>query len=134
MTNAEFKKELEDRTKRFAITLLEWLATLPATPVVIAVIRQLAKSGPSIGANYREANRAESANDFAHKIGIVEKESNETVYWLEVLMEANLLSAISKAGGPPLLIEATELLKLFTSISRTTRCNKRALQTTPPTH
>jgi four helix bundle protein len=124
MTNDEFRRVLEERTKRFAVALLNWLATLPGNRVVGATVYQLAKSGPSVGANYREANKAESPNDFAHKIGIVEKEANETVFWLEVLLETKLLDSEQKAGGAPLLSEAAELLKLFSSISRTSRANK----------
>ena len=121
MTNAEFKKELEQRTKRFAINLLEWLNTLPDRRVINVVVYQLAKSGTSIGANYREANKAESKDDFSHKISIVEKESNETVYWLEVLLESRLLSDAYSQEGEALLAESVELLKLFSSISRSAR-------------
>ena len=121
MTNAEFKKELEQRTKRFAVDLVNWLDTLPERRAVNVLVYQLAKSGTSIGGNYREANRAESKNDFSHKIGIVKKESNETVYWLEILLESRLLSAEQKETGKPLYTEAVELLKLFSSISRSSR-------------
>ncbi len=121
MTNAEFKKELEQRTKRFAVDLVNWLDTLPERRAVNVLVYQLAKSGTSIGGNYREANRAESKNDFLHKIGIVEKESNETVYWFEILLESRLLSAEQKETGKPLYTEAVELLKLFSSISRSSR-------------
>jgi len=121
VTNAEFKKELEQRTKRFAVDLVNWLDTLPERRAVNVLVYQLAKSGTSIGGNYREANRAESKNDFSHKIGIVEKESNETVYWFEILLESRLLSAEQKETGKPLYTEAVELLKLFSSISRSSR-------------
>ena len=121
MTNAEFKKELEQRTKRFAVDLVNWLDTLPERRAVNVLVYQLAKSGTSIGGNYREANRAESKNDFSHKIGIVEKESNETVYWFEILLESRLLSAEQKETGKPSYTEAVELLKLFSSISRSSR-------------
>ena len=121
MTNSEFKNELEQRTKRFAVELLNWLATLPNSRVAGAVIYQLAKSGPSIGANYREANRAESKDDFTHKIGIVEKESNETVFWFEVLLDSCLIMDEQKTTGRVLHQEACELLKLFASISRSSR-------------
>lgn len=121
VTNAEFKSQLEQRTKHFAVNLLDWLSTLPDTRVVGTVIYQLAKSGPSMGANYREANRAESKCDFSHKIGIVEKESNETVFWFEVLLESRLLLADQKVTGKALHAEAVELLKLFSSISRSSR-------------
>ena len=121
MTNGEFKTNLEQRTKRFAVDLLNWLATLPNNRVVGVAIYQLAKSGSSIGANYLEANKAESKDDFAHKIGIVEKESNETVFWFEVLLESRLLSVVQIDAGKALYSEAVELLKLFSSISRSSR-------------
>jgi len=72
MAIAEFKKELEERTLSFSVDVLNYLFKLPSHPVFKVVIYQLAKSGSSIGANYREANRAESKPDFIHKIGIVE--------------------------------------------------------------
>ena len=84
-------------------------------------VYQLAKSGTSIGANYREANRAESEDDFSHKISIVEKEANETVFWFEVFLESRLLSSEQKDAGTLLHTEAVELLKLFSSISRSSR-------------
>ena len=82
---------------------------------------QLLKSSTSIGANYREANHAESRSDFIHKIGIVEKEAAETAYWLELCTEANL-------GKPealrPLLQESLELLAIFTAIARSSKRNR----------
>ena len=121
MTNAEFKKELEQRTKRFAVSVLDWLDTLSDRRVVNALVYQLAKSGPSMGANYREANKAESKDDFSHKISLVEKEANETVFWFEVLLESQLLSTEQRVAGNSLHAEAVELLKLFSSISRSSR-------------
>ena len=130
MTNSEFKGELEQRSKRFAVELVNWLATLPSSRVVGAIIYQLAKSGPSIGANYREANKAESHPDFTHKIGIVEKEASETVYWFEVLLESNLIAREQKTTGSTLHAEAVELLKLFSSISRSSRSHSRTHELT----
>ncbi len=79
---------------------------------------QVLKSGTSIGANYREANRAESKDDFIHKIALVEKEAAETQYWIELFDESNI-------GNPPecdwLLKESTELLAIFTSIGKTSK-------------
>lgn len=124
MTNAEFKKELEQRTKRFAVDLVNWLGTFPERRVINVLVYQLAKSGTSMGANYREANKAQSKDDFLHKISIVEKESNETVFWFEVLLESQLLPAQQWDAGQPLHAEAVELLKLFSSISRSSRYSK----------
>ena len=71
------KEELEKRTLFFALKIIEFVATLPGNKTGGIVEFQLVKAGTSVGANYREANRAESRNDFIHKLGIVEKESSE---------------------------------------------------------
>jgi len=76
------KAELERRTKAFALRVIHFVGGLPRSRIADVVGYQLAKAGTSIGANYCEANRAESRNDFIHKIGIVEKEAAETQYWL----------------------------------------------------
>jgi four helix bundle protein len=77
--------------------------------------KQLLRAGTSIGANYREANRAESKDDFIHKIGVAEKEASETGYWLEICADAGI-------GAPgainPLLGESVELLAILTTIGR----------------
>jgi len=117
--------ELEKRTKLFALKIIEFVATLPNSKPGDVIEYQLVKAGTSIGSNYREANRAESRNDFIHKIGIVEKESSETLYWLELSEDANF-------GDPEkrrwLLQEASELLAIFASTSKTSR-QRRASRT-----
>ena len=84
------KAELEQRTKGFSLNLIRFLQSLPKNYLGEALGRQLLKSGTSIGANYREANRAESKADFIHKLAIAEKEASETVYWLELMTEAGI--------------------------------------------
>lgn len=84
------KFELEKRTKKFALRVIRFVADMPKSKITDVVGYQLLKSGTSIGANYREANRAESRGDFIHKIAIVEKEASETQYWLEICQEAQL--------------------------------------------
>ncbi len=84
------KVELEKRTKEFSLQLIRFLESLPKNYLGESLGRQLLKSGTSIGANYREANRAESKADFIHKLAIVEKEASETLYWLELLLEAGI--------------------------------------------
>ena len=123
MKNSEFKAELEQRTKRFAVELINFLYELPYNKVLAVIINQLTKSGTSVGANYREANRAESKKDFIHKIGIVEKEASETEYWMELLMESKLLTAEQRDELKTLAKESAELLALFSSISRSSRNN-----------
>jgi four helix bundle protein len=84
------KIELERRTKEFSLILIRFLESLPKNYLGETLGRQLLKSGTSIGANYREANRAESKADFIHKLAIVEKEASETLYWLELMLEGGI--------------------------------------------
>ena len=121
MKREEFKKELEVRTRRFAVNVLNALVQLPETRVFNGLVYQLSKSATSVGANYREANRAESKDDFIHKIGIVVKEASETVYWLEVIQEVDFLSPAQKDVFRPHFSEAQELYALFQSVSRSAR-------------
>ena len=85
------------------------------------LVYQLLKAGTSVGANYREANRAVSRSDLINKIGIVEKEAAESEYWLELFEESDI-------GAPNerrwLLQEAGELLAIFTSIGKTTKLRR----------
>ena len=82
--------ELEARTKGFALRVVRFVAELPKNRVAEVLGHQLLRSGTSVGANYREAARAESRNDFVHKVGVVEKEAAETEYWLELIEGAEI--------------------------------------------
>jgi four helix bundle protein len=115
MKNKEFAKQLERRTKIFAITIIRLSSSLPNTPESRVIRNQVTKSGTSIGANYREANRARSKADFSNKIGIAESEASETVYWIEIIEELKWaeISATQEAEK-----EANELLAIFTSIGK----------------
>lgn len=115
------KKQLEDRTKKFSLDLIRFLESLPKNYLGEAMGKQLLKSGTSIGANYREANRGESKADFIHKLAIAEKEASETVYWLELMAEAGIGSRSEVAK---LLQEAGELLAIFTAAGRTSKSFK----------
>src|SRR5437667_12795766 len=110
------KVELEKRTKQIALRIIAFAATLPVGRIGDVIRYQIVKAGTSVGANYREANRAESRNDFIHKIAIVEKEALESQYWLEICDEANFGDAPQRKW---LLQEAGELLAIFTSAGRT---------------
>lgn len=109
------EKDLKERTKRFALDIIRLVASLPRTREADIIGRQLLKAGTSVGANYREANRARSKAEFRAKIGIVEQESDESLYWLELLKE----SGIAKGKLLEyLLIEADELVAIFTTIGK----------------
>ncbi len=118
LSNKEFAQKLEKQTKQFAIRIIKLSSQLSSMPEGNVIRYQLVKSGTSIGANYREANRAVSRADFRNKISICEKEASETQYWLEIIMEANLL--------PPTVVqpnynECSQLLAIFTSIRRSSK-------------
>ena len=85
MTNSEFREELEVRTRDFSVRVFRFLDALPKKTSTQVIAYQLGKSASSIGANYREATRAESREDFGHKLQIALKEAAESCYWLEVL-------------------------------------------------
>ena len=109
------------RTKTFALRVITFIGNLPKNKTTDVLGYQLLKSGTSVGANYREARRAESLDDFIHKIGIVEKEANESKYWLELFDEANIGDAEQRVS---LLKEASELLAIFTSSGKTAKLNR----------
>ena len=112
------RKELEKRTKEFALRIIRFVAGLPKNRITDILGYQLVKSGTSIGANYRVANRAESRKDFVHKVGVVEKECSESQYWLEILEESDFGDREERRW---LLNESGELLAIFTTIGRTAK-------------
>ena len=112
------KTELEGRTKRFSLKLISILKSFPKGYLGEVIGRQLLKSRTSIGANYREANRAGSKADFVHKVNLAEKEAAETVYWLELCEEAGLGAS---AEIQKLALEAKELLAILITIGRNSK-------------
>ena len=106
------EKDLELRTKRFALSVIKFASSLPRSPAADVLGRQLLRSATSIGANYREANRAVSRPDFANKIGTIQKEAAETQYWIELIIESGISDA---AAASNLLKESSELLAIFTA-------------------
>jgi four helix bundle protein len=114
MTNKEFSEVLEKRTIKFAIEVINLSTRLPSTPEALVIRNQLSKSGTSIGANYREANRSRSKKDFKNKIKICLAEASETDYWLEIIQELNLNTSLNLKE---LKKEVKELLAIFTTIA-----------------
>jgi len=115
------REDLRRRTKEFAIKIIALVASLPKNRITDVVGYQLLKSGTSIGANYREACRVRSRADFISKIGIVEQEADETLYWLELLAEMDFLA---KNVLEPLQRECDELLAIFVATGRSTKSPK----------
>jgi four helix bundle protein len=116
------KEKLKKRTKEFAIRIIRFIGDLPNNKVGNILGTQLLKSGTSIGANYREAIRGESYNDFIHKISIIQKEAEETQYWLELLEEINIGETKERQF---LHKECCELLAIFTATIKTAKQNKK---------
>ena len=106
---------LKDRTKKFGTEIIIFSQELPKNTITLPLINQLVRSGTSIGANYFEADNAESKNDFKHKIGISQKESDETVYWLEMI---EIACPKFKEKSTKLHQEAKELNLIFNAIKK----------------
>ena len=110
----EFKRKLEQRTADFAVRTFRLLDSMPVSVSSKVLAFQLGKSASSIGANYREANRSESAADFKHKVSIALKESSESLYSFELLSQMYP----QNAEVTSLAVECEEMLKLFQTIRR----------------
>lgn len=117
MDEQEFKK----RTKQLALRVIKLVETLPNTTTGNVIGRQLLRSGTSVGANYRAACRAKSKADMIAKLGIVEEESDETLYWLELLVEGEIMS---EARLSHLMAETDQILAMTVSSIKTLRRNK----------
>lgn len=105
--------ELRDRTKAFALRIVKMFGSLPQKPVAQTLGLQALRSGTSVAANFREASRGRSDAEFAAKLGIVESELDETLLWLELLVDANIVTAVKMAE---LQKEADELLRIVVTI------------------
>src|SRR4030043_1584699 len=107
----DFIKNLEKRTRTFAVSIIKLSGKLPDNPEGKVIRNQLTKAGTSIGANYREANRSRSKPDFKSKIKICESEASETQYWLEIIKEISWLDQKDLSGE---LKECSEIVAIFT--------------------
>ena len=114
----EKKYDLEERTAQFGLNIIKFCNRIPKSIVTNPLITQLVKAGTSVGANYCEADDAESKKDFIHKIGICKKEARESKHWLRMVVIADP-SLRDKAEK--LWVEAKELNLIFNAITRTGR-------------
>jgi four helix bundle protein len=108
--------DLKRRTKQFALRTMKLVAALPNTVAGRAIGSQLVWAGTSVGANYRAACRARSKAEFAAKLGIVVEEADECAYWLELIIEGELLK---RSRIEPPLAEARELVAIMVRSRRT---------------
>jgi len=114
----DMEKDLVARTKRFARQVIRLYSSLPKETAAQVLGKQALRSGTSVGANYREANRARSKAEFISKMGDCLKEADETCYWLELLNDEQL-TPVDRVSGP--LGEAGELVAIFTAIIKSAR-------------
>ena len=111
-------EDLKQRTKAFALKIIQLVESLPKGRTADVIGRQLLRAGTSVGANYRSACRARSRADFIAKMGIVEEEGDESLFWMEVLVEAKIVPA-SKLEF--LMTEADEIVAIVVSSILTTK-------------
>ena len=111
---------IKTKSFRFAVRIVKLYKMLCDQKREFVLSKQLLRSGTAVGALYREAEQAESKADFIHKMAIAQKECNESLYWLELLKETDYLN-INEFES--IYVDATELIKLITSIIKSTKQN-----------
>ncbi|SDP58758.1 four helix bundle protein [Mucilaginibacter sp. OK268] len=116
------KAELKRRTQKFAIDVIKFIESLPRKRSLDVLSNQLIRCATSIGANYRSACRGKSTADFINKIIIVEEEADESIYWLELMEESELVNSVDITI---LKKEANELTAIFTAIGKTAKEKQR---------
>ena len=116
------KEVMKKRTKQFALRAIRLVESLPKGRTTEVLGRQLLRSGTSVGANYRSACRARSTADFISKMGIVEEEADESLFWMELLVESGIMKTVKLE---PLLKEADELLAIAVSSIKTAKSGSR---------
>ena len=109
---------IAEKTRKFAIRTIKFAKFLRQEGVDVIIVRQLLKSGTSIGANTRESSNAQSKDDFIHKLSIALKEADETAYWLELLVGAE---DITQKQFDSLNADLKEIIALLTSIIKTSK-------------
>lgn len=115
-------KENIIKTKSFALRVIKLYQYLQTEKKEFILSKQLMRSGTSIGAMVREAEQAESKADFIHKLAIAQKEANETEYWIELLYQSGY---IAEKQFQSVFQDLTEIIKLLTSIIKTSKSNKK---------
>lgn len=115
------ERDLKKRTKEFALRILKLVDAPPKTTAGRALASQIVRSGTSVAANYRAACRAKSSADFIAKMGIVEEETDETLFWIELLEESQLFSAAKLTA---IKQEADELIAITVTSIKTARRNR----------
>lgn len=121
MTNDPRADQLQVRTQEFALRVIRVVEALPQGRAAGVIGHQLIRSGTSVGANYRAACRARSTAEFCSKMGIVEEEADESIYWMELLIGAQLIKRLLLAE---LMREANEILAMVVASIKTARSRR----------
>lgn len=114
------KQAMKKRTKQFALQVIRLTESLPNERTANVIGHQLLRSDTSVGANYRAAYRARSKAEFVAKLGIVEEETDESLFWMELLVESNI---VSEEKLQSLMQEADEIVAIIVSTIKSTRKN-----------
>ena len=117
------REEMKARTKVYANRIVKLCSALPGNWIAQTLGKQLLRSGTSVGANYRAVCRAKSNADFINKLRIIEEECDESLFWMELLVENNLIKA---ARLRELMKEADEILAIVVASAKTARTSSRA--------
>jgi four helix bundle protein len=115
------EQEFKNRTKNLALRVIKLVEALPRGQTAQVIGKQLLRSATSVGANYRAACRGKSPADVLHKLGIVEEEADESLYWMELLIESDL---ISEARLSSLMLETNEIAAMTVASIKTLRANQ----------
>jgi four helix bundle protein len=117
-----FVENMKKRTRVFGLRVINLFESLPNTKTANVIGNQLLRCGTSVGANYRASCRARSNADFIAKMGIVEEETDESIYWIELLVDAG---AVKRKLVENLMDEANEILSIVVTSINTARQGKR---------
>ncbi len=111
-------EDMKARTRAFALRIIRLAESLPDTPTARVIRNQMLRCGPSVGANYRAACRAKSKPDFVSKLGTVEEEADESIYWMELLIDAEI---VKRSRIADLLDEADQILSIVITSIKTAK-------------
>ncbi|HEY3406198.1 MAG TPA: four helix bundle protein [Ohtaekwangia sp.] len=115
------KEELKNRNKKFAIEVVRLMRAMPNDRIFDSLVRQVVRSSTSIGANYRAACRGKSSADFLNKLKIVEEETDETIYFLDIINDVE--GGKNRNEFERLMKEGNELLSIYVASLKTVRAN-----------
>ena len=114
--------DLKERTKKFALSVINVIEALSKTVTGKAITNQLIRASTSVAANYRAACRSKSTKDFIYKLGIVEEETDESLYWMELLIESGIVAASRLSD---LMVEGNKILAIIVSSIKTAKSRSK---------